>query len=138
MEKSLVLIKPDAVEKNIVGSILKCYEDYGLKIVALRIGKVEKEFAEIHYKEHIGKSFYENLIDFITRSPLCAVVLEGDNCIDKVREINGSTNPKDQKEGTIRKMYATNMTENAVHASDSIESANREIDLWFPEFNDIV
>ena len=138
MEKSLVLIKPDAVEKNIIGEILKFYEDGGLKIVALRMVKVERQLAEQHYEEHVGKAFYEKLMNFITRSPLCAVILEGENCIENVRQINGATNPKDQKKGTIREKYAKDITENVVHASDSIESANREINLWFPEFKTIV
>lgn len=133
LEKTLVLIKPDAVEQNIIGDILKFYEDAGLKIVALRMEKIKKEFAELHYAEHVGKGFFESLISFITRSPLCALVLEGNECIEKVREINGATKPEFQKGGTIRKKYAKGITENCVHASDSTESAKREIKLWFPE-----
>lgn len=135
MEKSLVLIKPDAVEKNIIGKIISSYEEQGLKIVALRMEKVDKSLAEVHYAEHKGKSFYDELIEFITRGPLCALILEGDNCIEKVRDINGSTNPEKQKEGTIRKKYAKNMTENCVHASDSVESSRKEIKIWFPDFD---
>lgn len=132
MEKTLVLIKPDAVERNLVGRILTYYEDKGLKILALRMEKVNKSFAEEHYKEHKGKSFFKELIDYITRSPLCALVLEGQDAVEKVREINGSTKPEDQKEGTIRKAYALSITENSVHSSDSVENANKEIKLWFP------
>lgn len=134
MEKTLVLIKPDAVEKNIIGKIISAYEENGLKIIALKMEKVDKGLAELHYAEHKGKSFYSNLIEFITRSPLCALIVEGDNCIEKVRQINGATNPKQQKEGTIRKKYAKGITENCVHSSDSLESSNREIEIWFHDF----
>ena len=135
MERTLVLIKPDAVEQNIIGKIISFYEDAGLKIIALKMEQVERKVAEEHYKEHYGKSFYNSLIEFITRSPLCALIVEGENCIDKVREINGATNPKEQKEGTIRKRYAKGITENCVHATDSIESSEREMKIWFPNLN---
>ena len=135
MERTLVLIKPDAVEQNIIGKIISFYEDAGLMIIALKMEQVERKVAEEHYKEHYGKSFYNSLIEFITRSPLCALIVEGENCIDKVREINGATNPKEQKEGTIRKRYAKGITENCVHASDSIESSEREMKIWFPNLN---
>ena len=133
MEKTLVLIKPDAVEQNIIGRIISFYEDEGLKVSALKMEQVDRKIAEEHYKEHYGKSFYNSLIEFITRSPLCALILEGKDCINRVREINGSTNPKEQKEGTIRKKYAKGITENCVHASDSVESSEREIKIWFPK-----
>lgn len=106
LERTLVLIKPDAVERNLIGKILTFYEDNGLKIIALKMEKISREFAEKHYKEHKGKSFFNELIDYITRSSLCALVLEGNNAVEKVREINGSTKPENQKEGTIRKAYA--------------------------------
>ena len=135
MEKTLVLIKPDAVEQNIIGRVISFYEDEELKVIALKMEQVERKVAEEHYKEHYGKSFYNSLIEFITRSPLCALILEGKDCINKVREINGATNPKEQKDGTIRKKYAKGITENCVHASDSVESLEREIKIWFPNFN---
>ena len=135
MERTLVLIKTDAVEQNIIGKIISFYEDAGLKIIALKMEQVERKVAEEHYKKHYGKSFYNSLIEFITRSPLCALIVEGENCIDKVREINGATNTKEQKEGTIRKRYAKGITENCVHASDSIESSEREMKIWFPNLN---
>jgi nucleoside-diphosphate kinase len=135
MEKSLVLIKPDAVEKNIIGKIINRYEENGLKVVALKMETISKEFASIHYEEHIGKSFFEPLITFITKGPLCALILEGENAIEKIRAINGSTNPEVAAEGTIRKLYADNNRENCVHASDSIKSASREIKLWFGDLN---
>lgn len=135
MEKSLVLIKPDAVKKNLIGKIISKYEDNNLKIVALKMEKVTKELASKHYEEHIGKNFYNPLLNFITSGPLCALVLEGENAIERIREINGNTNPEMAKEGTIRKMYASNKTENCVHASDSADSSKREIKLWFGEEN---
>ena len=131
MEKTLVLIKPDAVKRNLIGKIIDKYESCGLKIVALKMEQITKEFAAKHYSEHIGKPFYDGLVEFITSSPLCAIVLEGEDAIVKVREINGSTDPKEAREGTIRNMYAESKSLNCVHASDSKESAQREVQLWF-------
>ena len=131
MERSLVLIKPDAVRKNLIGKIISVYEDNNLKVIALRMERITKEFASKHYEEHIGKDFYMPLLDFITSGPLCALVLEGKNAIERIREINGNTNPEKANDGTIRKMYASGKTENCVHASDSFDSAKREIELWF-------
>lgn len=135
MERSLVLIKPDAVENNLIGKIVSHYENEGLKIIALTMEKISKEFAAEHYNEHKGKIFYDDLIKFITRNPLCALVIEGEGSINKIRIINGATNPEKAEDGTIRKLYAKNNRENCVHASDSIESAKREIKLWFPNLN---
>ena len=132
-ERSLVLIKPDAVERNLIGKIIDAYESNGLKVIGMRLLKVSRGLAEIHYKEHHGKGFYDELIDYITRSPVCAMVLEGENAISEIRRINGSTNPELAAPGTIRKLYAKDKTENSVHASDCQESAEREINLWFPE-----
>lgn len=131
IEKSFVLIKPDAVERNLIGKILDCYESNNLKIVAMKLFKVDKSLAEKHYEEHKEKAFYDNLIKYITRSPLCAVILEGENAVEEVRRINGSTDPEKAEEGTIRKRFAVNKTENSVHSSDSKASAEREITLWF-------
>lgn len=133
LEKSLVLIKPDAVEKNIIGEIISYYENAELKVTALKMERVTKDLAEKHYAEHKGKPFYKDLIEFITRSPLCAIIIEGDNAIEKIRKLNGATNPSEAKEGTIRRAFATSKSENCVHASDSLESANRELSIWFPE-----
>ena len=131
MEKSLVLIKPDAVRKNIIGNIIAIYENQGLKVINLRMGIVKEKIAEEHYKEHKGKDFYESLLRFITSGSLVAMILEGENAISKIREINGATNPEKAEEGTIRRLYADNNRENCVHASDSLESAEREINIWF-------
>lgn len=135
MEKTLVLIKPDAVERNIVGKILSYYEEAGLKIVKMRMEQVSRDFAALHYGEHKGKGFYENLLNYITRSPLCALVVAGDDAVEKVRKINGSTNPEEAVEGTIRHKYGINKTENCVHASDSVNSAKVEVERWFPDIS---
>jgi nucleoside-diphosphate kinase len=133
IEKSVVLIKPDGVERNIIGNILSCYEDNGLKIVALKLMRATREIAEKHYSQHKGKDFYEELITFITRNPLCAVIIQGEDAVTRIRSINGATSPTDAAEGTIRHRYARSKTENCVHASDTVESAKEEIALWFPE-----
>lgn len=134
MERSLVLIKPDGVEKRLIGKIIKMYEEDGLTISELKMLKVPKELGMKHYEEHKGKEFFNKLINYITRGPVCAMILEGDNAINRVRKINGATNPEVAEKGTIRYLYADNMTENCVHASDSNESAIRECNLWFNEY----
>ncbi|WP_459478662.1 nucleoside-diphosphate kinase [Clostridium saccharoperbutylacetonicum] len=133
IERSVVLIKPDGVERNIIGNILSCYEANGLKIVELKLMRATREIAEKHYSQHKGKDFYEELITFITRSPLCAVILKGEDAVARIRKINGATSPTDAEEGSIRHRYARSKTENCVHASDTVESAKEEIALWFPE-----
>lgn len=133
IEKSVVLIKPDGVERNIIGNIISCYEDNGLKISELKLMQATREIAEKHYCQHKGKDFYEELITFITRSPLCAIILKGEDAVARIRQINGATSPTDAAEGTIRHRYARSKTENCVHASDTVESAKEEIELWFPE-----
>jgi len=133
IEKSVVLIKPDGVERNIIGNIISCYEANGLKIVELKLMQATREIAEKHYCQHKGKDFYEELITFITRTPLCAIILKGEDAVARIRSINGATSPTDAAEGTIRHRYARSKTENCVHASDTVESAKEEIELWFPE-----
>ncbi len=133
MEKTLVLIKPDAFGKGHTGDILKIYEAAGFKIVAAKVMQMDKKIAAIHYAEHVEKSFYPELVEFMTGAPLMALVLGGENVIERVREINGATNPAKAAEGTIRKLYAENVTKNAVHASDGPESAAREIKIFFSE-----
>ena len=131
MEKTLVLIKPDAFGKNHAGDILKIYEDAGFKILAAKVMKMTNELAAKHYAEHIGRPFYPALVEFMTSAPLMALVVGGDDVIKKVREINGATNPAEAAEGTVRKLFAEDKTKNAVHASDSKESAAREIPIFF-------
>jgi len=133
IERSVVLIKPDGVERNIIGNIISCYEDNGLKLVELKLMKATREIAEKHYSQHKGKDFYEELITFITRNPLCAIILQGEDAVARIRSINGATSPTDAAEGTIRHRYARSKTENCVHASDTVESAKEEIALWFPD-----
>jgi nucleoside-diphosphate kinase len=133
IEKSVVLIKPDGVERNIIGNIISCYEANGLKVAELKLMQATREIAEKHYNQHKGKDFYEELITFITRSPLCAIILKGEDAVARIRKINGATSPTDAEEGTIRHRYARSKTENCVHASDTVDSAKEEIDLWFPE-----
>lgn len=133
MERTLVLIKPDAMERKLMGEIISIYEKKGFSISALKIVKPTKEMAEEHYAEHKGKPFYGRLVNFITKGEVCAVVMEGENIIDAVRKINGATDPLNAEPGTIRGRYALSKSENAVHASDSVESAEREIKIWFPE-----
>ena len=125
MEKTLVLIKPDAFGKNHAGDILKIYEDAGFKIVAAKVMKMTEELAAIHYVEHIGRPYYPALVEFMTSAPIMALVLSGDNVIKKVRALNGATNPAEAAEGTVRKLYAADKTKNAVHASDSPQSSAR-------------
>ena len=133
MEKTLVLIKPDAFGKNHAGAILKIYENAGFKLVAAKVMQMTAAIAAKHYVEHIGRPYYPALVEFMTSSPLMAVVLSGDDVIKKVRELNGATNPAEAAEGTIRKLYAEDKTKNAVHASDSPASAAREIPIFFSE-----
>ena len=131
MEKTLVLIKPDAVERNLIGKIIALYEAQNLKVTHLRLVQADEELATKHYEEHVGRPYFPPLLTYITRSPLVALVLEGEEAIQKVRAINGKTNPEDAEEGTVRKLYGVNNRENTVHASDAKESAEREMAIWF-------
>ena len=134
MEETLVLIKPDGVKRQICGEILTRYERKGLIIKAMKLLQTPKELAEEHYAEHKDKPFFGELVDFITSGPVLAFVLAGKNAVTSVRTINGATNPVDATPGSIRGNYALTMDSNVVHASDSVDSAAREIHLWFPEY----
>lgn len=131
MEKTLVLIKPDAVRARHIGDIIKIYEEKGLDILAMKMLKMDERLASKHYEEHIGRDYYDDLMGFMTSGPIVAMVLQGENAIANVRAINGKTNPAQAAEGTIRKLYAASGTRNAVHASDSPENAKREISIFF-------
>ena len=131
MEKTLVLIKPDAFRAHHIGDIFKIYEDAGLEVLAVKMLKMDEKLASQHYVEHIGRPYYDDLVSFMTSGPIIAMVLAGENAIANVRKINGKTNPAEADEGTIRKLYASSGSRNAVHASDSPESAAREISLYF-------
>ena len=134
-EQTLVLLKPDAVARGLAGRILARYESKGLVIRALRLRTVDAALSDQHYAEHVAKPFYPVLREFITSGPLVAVVLEGERVIEAVRSLNGATDGIKATPGTIRGDYAPAGTQNLVHASDSPDSAAREIALWFPELD---
>ncbi|MGZ4691755.1 MAG: nucleoside-diphosphate kinase [Acidimicrobiia bacterium] len=130
-DRTLVLCKPDAVERKLVGEIIRRLEAKNLTIVALEMRTLEVDVARVHYGEHEGKPFFDDLVEFITRSPLVAMVVEGPEAHSVVRTLMGITNPRDAAPGTIRGDLAIELTENLVHGSDSPESAAREIALFF-------
>ena len=132
MKQTLVLCKPDAVERGLVGEIISRFEQKGMKIIALRMLVIGPDLAEKHYAEHIGKPFYDDLVSFIGRSPAVAMVIEGpDDTWKIVRKMMGSTNAAEAEPGTIRGDFSAQFTENLVHGSDSAESAEREISIFF-------
>ena len=133
MEKTLSIIKPDAVAKNVLGKILDRFESAGLKIIAIKMLHLNKDMAEGFYAEHKGKPFFEKLINFMTSGPVVVQVLSGENAIKTNRELMGNTNPEEAAQGTIRSDFAESIDANAVHGSDSPESAEREISYFFNE-----
>jgi nucleoside-diphosphate kinase len=133
MERSLVLLKPDTVQRGLIGELMGRFEDKGLKIAAMKTMKVSEDLAKEHYEEHLDKDFFSDLFDFITSSPIVAMVVEGEQAIGVVRKMMGATNPFEADPGTIRGDYGLDLTKNLVHGSDSPESARREIDLFFEE-----
>ena len=130
-EQTLVLIKPDAVQRKLAGEILARFERRGLEIREARLVQVDRELAEQHYAEHAEKPFFGELVEFITSSPTLALVLEGEGAIKVVRTTMGATNPVEAAPGTVRGDLALAMPDNLVHGSDAPESAEREIGLWF-------
>jgi nucleoside-diphosphate kinase len=130
-ERTLVLIKPDGVQRLLAGRILARYEDRGLKIVGLKLIQVSRDLAERHYAVHREKPFFTGLVDFIVSAPLVAAVLEGPNAIAVVRAMNGATRPHEAEPGSIRGDFALETAQNLVHASDGAETAGAEIALWF-------
>jgi nucleoside-diphosphate kinase len=130
-ERTLVLVKPDGVQRLLVGRILARYEERGLKLVGLKRMTVDRSLAERHYAVHRVKPFFDGLVDFITSGPLVAAVLEGPNAISIVRAMNGATRPHEAAPGSIRGDFAVETAQNLVHASDSPESAASELVLWF-------
>ncbi len=130
MERTLVIIKPEAVIKKLVGKIISIYEDNRLEIIHAHRVLPTKEVLEKHYEAHKDKEFFDSLLDFMSSSEVMVLVLEGEHVVDIVREINGSTNPLKAKPGTIRYMFGENVQENAVHGSESIEVAKKEIEIW--------
>jgi nucleoside-diphosphate kinase len=131
MQRTFVAIKPDAVQRGLVGEILSRFEKKGLKIIALKMIHPDRALAEKHYEEHKDKSFFENLIKFITEGPIVAIALEGINVIEDARRMMGTTKPSEALPGTIRADYAQIMESNIIHGSDSEKSAEREIALYF-------
>lgn len=130
-QKSFVMLKPDAVLRRLAGRILNRFEERGLKIVAAKMLIIERDLAEQHYGEHSEKPFFKDLVDYITSGPVLALVIEGEECVSLIRKMVGSTNPKESEPGTIRGDYAIDTGRNVIHASDSAESAKREIPLFF-------
>lgn len=130
MERTLVIIKPEAVIKKLVGKIISCYEDNHLKLIHAHRVVPTKEVLEKHYEAHKGKEFYDSLIDFMSSSDVVVMILEGENVVSIVREINGSTNPQKAIPGSIRYMFGESIQENAVHGSESVEAAINEINIW--------
>ena len=133
MEKTLSIIKPDAVSKNVLGKILDRFESSGLKIVAIKMLHLDQDMAEGFYAEHKGKPFFDKLINFMTSGPVVVQGLIGENAIKANRELMGNTNPEEAASGTIRSDFAESIDANAVHGSDSSESAEREISYFFTE-----
>jgi nucleoside-diphosphate kinase len=133
LERTLVLVKPDAMRRALAGEILARLERRGLELLAVRMLTVDRSIAEEHYAEHTEKPFFGELVDFITSGPTLAVVVEGEGAINVVRTTIGATNPAEAAPGTIRGDLSLSMPDNLVHGSDSPESAEREIALWFPD-----
>ena len=133
MERTLILVKPDAFARSLTGEIIARFERKGLRLVAMRLMTMDRELAGRHYAEHEGKPFYGELVDFITSGPLVAMVLEGDSAVAAARQVIGATNPVEAAPGSIRGDFAIEVGQNMVHGSDAAESASREVGLFFPE-----
>jgi nucleoside-diphosphate kinase len=132
-ERTLILVKPDAFERGLTGEVIGRFERKGLQLVALTLMQADEPLAQVHYEEHTDKPFFGELVDFITRGPLVAMILEGANAVNAARQVIGATDPLEADAGSIRGEFATEVTFNLVHGSDSPESAEREIGIWFPE-----
>ncbi|RKU15156.1 nucleoside-diphosphate kinase [Candidatus Poribacteria bacterium] len=130
-EQTLVLIKPDGVQRGLIGEVIARYEQKGLKIVGMKLLQLRRDTAEELYAIHHGKSFYDVLIEFMTSAPIVALAIEGRGVIDLVRTLNGETDPKESQPGSIRGDFSINITYNVVHASDSAVSAQRELEIVF-------
>lgn len=133
IERTFIAIKPDAVQRGLIGKIIARIEDKGYKIIALKMLQVTEEQAAVHYAEHVGKSFYPTLVAFITSAPIVAMVVEGEDAISGMRQIMGKTNPANAEVGTIRGDFSPLMSFNVIHGSDGPESAAREIAIYFKE-----
>ncbi|MBR5503701.1 MAG: nucleoside-diphosphate kinase [Methanobrevibacter sp.] len=133
IERSFVMMKPDAVSRRLMGQILSRFEDKGLKIVAMKLRQIDEDLAKEHYGEHAEKPFFGSLVEYITSSPALTMVIEGDDAISVIRKMVGATNPKEADIGTIRGDFGMDTGRNIIHASDAPESAAREIALFFDE-----
>ena len=135
MDRTLILVKPDAFERGLTGEIIARFERKGLRIVALQLMTMSEDLAQRHYAEHEGKPFFGELVEFITSGPLVAMVLEGDEAIKAARQVIGATNPLEATTGSIRGDFAIEVGQNMVHGSDSPESGTREAGIFFPELS---
>jgi nucleoside-diphosphate kinase len=133
MQRSLILVKPDAFARNLTGEIISRFERKGLRLEALKLMTIDRELAERHYEEHTGKPFFEELVEFITSGPLVAMVLAGERAVEAARQVIGATDPLTADAGSIRGEYAVAVGQNMVHGSDSDTAAAREVELFFPE-----
>ncbi len=133
MERTYLMVKPDGVQRGLAGEIIARFERKGFKIAALKMLRISRELAEKHYGEHVGKPFFESLVGFITSGPVVAMIIEGKDAVSAAREMMGATNPLKAAPGTIRGSYGIDIGRNVIHGSDSPESAQREIALFFKE-----
>lgn len=133
MERTFIIVKPDAVQRGLTGEIIKRFEQRGLKIAGMKFMQVPRELAQTHYAEHVGKVFYEGLVNYITSGPVVAIALEGTNAVAAARGTIGSTKPVESTPGSIRGDFGLEVGRNLVHGSDSVESSARELALWFSE-----
>jgi nucleoside-diphosphate kinase len=131
MERTFAMVKPDGVQRGLAGELIHRFERKGFKLVAAKLMRITRELAEKHYGEHRGKPFFTKLVDFIISGPVLAMVLEGEDAVAQVRAMMGATDPKKSAPGTIRADYGMSMARNIIHGSDSVESAKREIGLFF-------
>lgn len=131
MDRTFALIKPDGVQRGLIGEVIERFEDRGMKVLGMKLIKVTPEQAKEHYKEHEGKDFYEPLLKYIMSGPVVAMVIEGRDCVKQTRKLAGETDPKNAAPGTIRYDFAQNISRNIIHAADSDTSAEREIAIYF-------
>ena len=133
MEQTFLMIKPDGVQRGLIGEIISRIEQKGLRIVAMRMCQITNEIARRHYAEHVEKPFFSSLVDFITSSPVVQMIVEGENAVAVMRAMSGATDPKEASIGTIRGDFGLDVGRNLIHSADSLESAKREIAIHFAE-----
>lgn len=131
MERTFIALKPDAVQRGLIGEVIARFERKGFKLVGMKLMNVTREMAEEHYGEHSAKPFFKGLVDFITSGPVVAMAWEGDNVVETSRKMMGATNPKDAAPGTIRGDFSVDLGRNVIHGSDSVASAERELKIFF-------